>query len=163
MPESAQASVAAPTHCINRKLVNAHLNESYSSFIKMNLPLVPLTQGSPMHILNSLPNEILRNIFEFLDKKDFAMAADSCTKYRSIAKEAISEQHSLIDEADISKMDRRTLVKFLRNFGACIESYVLNCGNMTYGCENRYLELFYHCFHVGDIALKDVGDIARKL
>lgn len=109
-----------------------------------------------MHILNSLPNEILRNIFEFLDKKDLTMAADSCTKFRAIAKEAISEQHSLIDEADISKMDKRTLVKFLRNFGACIESYVLNCGNMTYGCENRYLELFCRCFDVGDIALKNL-------
>lgn len=122
----------------------------------MDLPLVSLTQGSPMHILNSLPNEILRDIFEFLDIKDLTMAADSCTKFRSMAKETISEQHSLIDEDDISKMDKRTLAKFLRNFGACIASYVLNCENMTYGCKNRYLELFCHCFDVGDIALKNL-------
>lgn len=62
-----------------------------------------------------------------------------------------------MDEPTVDGMDARTLARFLRNFGACMTSYVLNCKKMLYGSEQRYLELFCrHCASVPDSALTEL-------
>lgn len=144
--QSAQASVAVTTHRINEKLVNVHLNDSYSSFINIDLSLVPAHHEAPAHILNSLPDECLLEIFGFLEVKDLIIAADTCTKFRTIARDTFTNRFSKMDEPTVEQMDAQTLARCLRNFGACIKSFTLNCKKMLYGSGHRYLELFVrHC------------------
>lgn len=145
---SAQASVAIPTHRINQRLVNVHLNKSYSTFIDIDLSLVPQHQESRSHLINSMPDECLLGIFKFLEMKDLSNVADTCTTFRRIAKDIFKNEFSLMHyyETTIDQMDKRTLARFVRNFGACMESFVLDCNKMLYGSTRRYLELFCrHC------------------
>lgn len=124
--QSAQTAVAIPTHRINQKLVNVYLNERHSEFINIDLSLVPEQHESPKHLLNSLPDECLLGIFEYIDVKDLANVADTCTKFRSVAKDIFANEFSSMSyEPSIDEMDARTLARVLRNFGACMESFVL--------------------------------------
>lgn len=144
---SALASTVIPTHRIGQKLVNVHLNEVYSTFINIDFLLVPPQPEAPTHILNILPDECLLDIFKFLEVKDLSNVADTCTKFRTIVKDIFQNQFScMYYEPAIDEMDARTLARFLRNFGALMESYVLNCNKMLYRSAERYLELFCrHC------------------
>lgn len=155
--QSAQASVAIATHRINEKLVNVYLNPSYGSFINIDLPLVPPHQEASTHILNTLPDECLLEIFKFLAAADLSNAADTCIKFRTIAKDTVTNRCPKMDEPTVDGMDARTLARCLRNFGACMTSYVLNCKKMLYGSEQRYLDLFCrHCASVPDNALESL-------
>lgn len=145
--QSARTAAAISTHQIDQKLVNVYLNERHSAFINIDLSLLPEHHESPKHLLNRLPDELLMHIFGFLEVKDLSNAADTCAKFRTIAKCIFEEQFSVMSyEPTIDEMDSRTLARFLRNFGAYLEKFVLNCSKTVFGTEQRYLELFCrHC------------------
>lgn len=145
---SALESVTLGTHRINEKSVTVYLNEMYSTFININLLLVPTEHESPRHIINSLPDECVLEILKNLDVKDLANAADTCSKFRDIAKTVFTDRFSYVNESSLSEMDGRTLARFFRNFGKSMVSFELDCSNMVYGTRARYLEIF--CRHCAD-------------
>lgn len=153
---SAQASAAIPTHHIYGKPANVHLNVNYSSFINIDLSLVPPHSEASIHILNSLPDECLLEIFKYLEVKDLSTAADACTKFRTIAKDTFVNRCSKMDERTVDEMDARTLARFLRNFGACMTTFVLNCEKKLFGSAQRYLKLFCRHCAVAESALNEL-------
>lgn len=120
-----------------------------------------------MNILTSLPDECLLEIFQYLDVKDLSNAADTCTTFRNIAKEIFVNEFSDMRETLIDEMDKRTLARCLRNFGACMRTYVLNCRKMLYGTTRRYIQLFIQHFGVPEISIHTLTiknfDRAHKL
>lgn len=144
--KSAHIPALRPTHQINDKYVDVHLNNRFSSFINIDMSLVPQHEEAPIHIINGLPDECLLEIFKHLEVKDLSNAADTCVKFRAIAKDTFVNKFTKLNEPTIDQMDARTLARCLRNFGANIRSYVLSCKKMFFGSEQRYLELFcQHC------------------
>lgn len=143
---SAQAAAAIPKHRIGPKLVDVYLNECYSAFINVNLSMVPPLPEALTHILNSLPDECFLEIFKFLDVKDLSNVADTCTKFRAIARDIFAGEFSEMYENTIDQLDARTLARVLRNFGAYITTFVLDCKKMVFGNSRRYLKQFCeHC------------------
>lgn len=163
--QSAQSSAATPIHQINGKSVTVYLNEKYSSFFDIDWSLIPPVQESTRHMLNSLPDECLLDIFKFLEVEDLITAADTCSKFRNIAKDIFSKKFSNVTESTIDEMDARTLARFFRNFGSCMTSFQLNCQKMLFGTQARYLELFCRYFAVSESSLEElkIKNISREL
>lgn len=116
--------------------------------------MIPENQDSPTHILNSLPTESLLGIFKYLDIKDLSIAADVCTKFRTIARDTFANEFSCLYEFEIDRMEARTLAKVLRNFGTCIKRFELNCEKRVFGDPWRYLQLFFQHVDHPDGALR---------
>lgn len=99
---------------------------------------------SPKNALSALPVEILTDIFDFLDVNDLTNMADTCTKFRAIARERFDKNHETwITDNMVNEMGGRTLAKFMRNFGEYFGKYELNCQNDVFGEPKRYVEHFF--------------------
>lgn len=84
---------------------------------------------SPYNILNALPDECLRTIFETfpLNIMDFVDIADVCTRFKTIAKQVVSTRYKILDMRLIVQLPIWRQRSFFRIFGSSIES--LKFGN----------------------------------
>lgn len=82
-------------------------------------------QESPSHILNALNDDVLRQIFLYMDTKTLTNAAEVCIRFNNHAKEAFAKKHTKLRIYDRflqipNGFEPAEIKSFLKNFGETI-------------------------------------------
>lgn len=143
-------------HQIHGKSVLVHLNKAYALFNQIDYSLIPLAKKSPSHPVNSLADECILEIFQYLSVKDLTNVANVCKKFRRNAQSTFSEKFSNVEVSAINDMDKSTLSRFFCNFGPLIQSFELNCSNMVFGSWKNHVKIFLRFCAVPENALGEL-------